>query len=210
MSFFDKIRDVFKFRKSELSAKSTYPQKIIKDMILEIEEEINKTTLAVNEAIDKEQELEKHITEARKEQQYWREKTIEAIKAGRDELARKALEKKQIAERNFINLQTLFLLATEQTKKMYKLLDNVKTKSKEAKTKMNKIANENHITSSFSETSKTIFDTFDTRIKELQTKADNLTQLADDNSALAGRVKNFNNNYNIEEELSKMKKELGF
>jgi phage shock protein A len=209
MGIFSKISDVFKANINELLAKSDAPEKIIKEMVLEIEECVNKTTLSVAAAIDKERQLEKLVEKAKKEQQNWMDKAVEALKAGSEELARKALEKKHIAERNFNELQTLYSQAVERTQKMHEQLNSLKMKLKEARIKKNAMLNEEKNTTSFTGVAEDVFSKYDLKIKELQAEAEAFTQLADENSELEQSIKTINNYSSIENELKELKKDLG-
>ena len=69
MSIFNRVSDIFKANVNDALDKAEDPEKMLKQMIIEMEESVNKTTLAVANAIANEKSLdrkrEKAITETK-------------------------------------------------------------------------------------------------------------------------------------------------
>lgn len=71
-------------------------------MVLDMEESVNQATIAVGNAIANEKSLERKIGKARIESQEWLVKAQQAIAAGRDDLAKAALEKRECLTKIFL------------------------------------------------------------------------------------------------------------
>lgn len=94
MSIFGRMADIFKANINDLLDKAEDPEKMIKQMVIEMEEAVNKATLAVGSAIANEKSLEKQYNRQKVQSDDWQAKAIQAVNAGRDDLARQALERK--------------------------------------------------------------------------------------------------------------------
>jgi len=94
MGMFSRITDIFKANVNEALDKAEDPEKMLKQMVLEMEESVNRTTLAVAQGIANEKNLFKKLNKAKEEVEDWQEKAKKAILAGREDLAKQALDKK--------------------------------------------------------------------------------------------------------------------
>src|SRR5512145_2444051 len=91
---FARISDIFKANINDLLDKAEDPEKMIKQMVIEMQEAVNKATTAVGSAIANEKQLERQYNDKKKQSDEWQERAMKAVTAGRDDLARQALEKK--------------------------------------------------------------------------------------------------------------------
>ena len=94
MGIFGRISDIFKANVSDTLDKAEDPEKMLKQMVIEMEESVNRTTLAVASAIANEKTLERRLAKARTETADWQQKAIQALNANREDLAKAALQKK--------------------------------------------------------------------------------------------------------------------
>lgn len=99
---FARISDIFKANINDLLDKAEDPEKMIKQMVIEMEEAVNKATTAVGSAIANEKMLEKQHVEKKKLAGEWQQRAVKAVNAGRDDLARQALEKKNMLDRKSV------------------------------------------------------------------------------------------------------------
>lgn len=133
MGMFSRISDIFKSNVNDALDKAEDPEKMLKQMVLEMEESVNKATLAVANAIANEKSLERRISKERSIAADWQQKAMAALQAGREDLARQALEKKAVAEKNVNDLVPVQATATQTSAKMREQLDQLKHKLEEAR-----------------------------------------------------------------------------
>jgi phage shock protein A len=126
MGIFSRIADIFKANVNDTLDKAEEPEKMLKQMVIEMEQSVNKATLAVANAIANEKNLERKLEKARNEKADWEQKAVQALNAGRDDLAKAALEKKVISERNFLDLQPIYQQAKSTSDKMRTQLNSLK------------------------------------------------------------------------------------
>ena len=96
---FTRMADIVKANINDLLNRAEDPEKMIRQIILEMEEAVNKATASVATAVASEKRLERHCLEKRDLVDVWQNKAELAVKSGEDDLAIRALERKGVAER---------------------------------------------------------------------------------------------------------------
>lgn len=219
MGIFSRISDVFKANVNDALDKAEDPEKMIKQMVIEMEESVNKSTLAVASAIANEKSLQRKIEKARSDVADWQEKAKQALSAGREDLAKAAIEKKAVAERNVADLQPIYQQAKQTADKMREQLNKLKAKLEEARTRQSTLIArsqaakaQKQISQSFSGVGSDAFgkfDKFEHKIEKSEAEAEAYGQLAGDETSLEDEFKQLSSSSDTDAELLKMKQELG-
>ncbi len=199
MGIFNRVSDIFKANVNDTLDKAEDPEKMLKQMVLEMEESVNKATLAVGNAIANEKSLERKILKAREEVQNWHGKAVQAVNAGRDDLAKAALEKKALYERNVKDLEPTYTQARDTAVKMRSQLDALKSKLDEARTRQSTLIARSQAAKAQKQISQAFsgvgsdafgkFDKFESKIEQLESQAEAFGQLAGENTALDDQFK---------------------
>jgi len=181
MGIFSRIADVFKANVNDALDKVEDPEKMLKQMVIEMEESVNKTTLAVAQAIANEKSLEKKLEKARQDQIEWEQKAIQALQAGREDLAKAALEKKAKAERNFNDLLPIHSQAKDTSNKLRQQLNTLKAKLDEARSRQSTLIARSQAAKAQKQIAKAVsgvgsdafgkFDKFESKIEKLEAEA---------------------------------------
>ena len=219
MGIFSRISDVFKANVNDALDKAEDPEKMIKQMVIEMEESVNKSTLAVASAIANEKSLQRKLEKARGDAADWQEKAKQALTAGREDLAKAALEKKSVSERNAADLEPIYQQAKQTADKMREQLNKLKAKLEEARTRQSTLIArsqaakaQKQISQSFSGVGSDAFgkfDKFENKIEKSEAEAEAYGQLAGDESSLEDEFKQLGTSSDTDAELLKMKQELG-
>jgi len=219
MSLFRRITDVFKANVNDMLDKVEDPEKMLKQMVIEMEESVNKTTLAVAQAIANEKSLERKIEKARKDKDEWENKAMQALNANREDLARAALEKKAISERNLSDLIPIHAQARETSNKLRQQLDSLKSKLDEAKSRQSTLIARSQAAKAQKEIAKNLsgiggdafgkFDKFEGKIEKLEAEASAFEQLAGENTALDDEFKKLGSSTTVESDLLALKAKMG-
>ncbi len=93
-SLFARISDVLSANISDLIDRVEDPEKMIKQIIREMEENIGLAKEGVVDAIASEKTLQQNVDRHRREAKTWQENARTALKDGKDDLARQALVRK--------------------------------------------------------------------------------------------------------------------
>lgn len=137
MGIFSRLGALIKSNLNDLISKAEDPEKMLNQVLLEMQQQLVDAKKAVAVAIADEKKLQKqYVTEADKSKE-WERKAMVAVRAGDDNLARQALSRKQEHENIAAQFQQQWMAqkaAVEKLKDALRLLNN---KIEEAKRKKN-------------------------------------------------------------------------
>lgn len=217
MGIFNRIADIFKANVNEALDKAEDPEKMIKQMVIEMEESVNKATLSVAQAIANQNTLKKKLEKAKKEVSEWQSKAEQAIIAGRDDLAKAALEKKKVAQRNVQDLEPTFKQAEATANKLRNQLDELKKKLDEARSRKSTLIARsnaakaektlNQSASGMGSSAFSKFDKYEQKVETMEAEAEAFGELSGDDKDLDEEFKELNST-DIDDELSQLKKKL--
>ncbi|MCX6139418.1 MAG: PspA/IM30 family protein [Candidatus Kapabacteria bacterium] len=219
MGIFSRISDIFKSNVNEALDNAEDPEKMLKQMVLEMEESVNKTTLAVANAIANEKGLERKAAKERALSADWQQKAMQALQANREDLAKAALEKKAVADKNVADLAPLYGQASETAVKMREQLTALKNKLEEARSRQSTLVArsqaakaQKQIAQSFSGVGSDAFSKFDKyegKIEKLESEAVAFEQLAGENTDLDQQFKKLASTGQVDADLLALKKQMG-
>ncbi len=218
MGIFSRVTDIFKSNVNDALDKAEDPEKMLKQMVLEMEESVNKTTLAVAQGIANEKNLFKKLNKANEDIEEWQEKAKKALMAGREDLAKQALEKKAISQRNVQDLTPIYQQAKETAEKMKAQLDQLKMKLDEARQRQSTLIARSQsakaqklINQSFSGVGSDAFskfDKFEGKIEVLEAEAEAYGHLAEGDKSLEDEFRLLDTS-SSDNELLRLKAEMG-
>lgn len=219
MGIFSRIADVFKSNVNDALDKVEDPEKMLKQMVIEMEESVNKTTLAVAQAIANEKSLEKKLEKAKLDSKEWEQKAMQALQAGREDLAKAALEKKAIADRNVSDLGPISTQARETSNKLRQQLNALKSKLDEAKSRQSTLIARSQAAKAQKQISQSMsgvgsdafgkFDKFEGKIEKLEAEAQAFDELAGANTQLEDEFKKLSSSTTVDSDLLALKAKMG-
>ncbi len=219
MGIFSRIADVFKANVNDAIDRAEDPEKMLKQMVIEMEQSVNKATLAVAQAIANEKGLERKLEKARKDREDWEQKAVLALQSNREDLAKAALEKKAISDRNYNDLGPIYQQAKETSNKLRQQLDQLKAKLEEARSRQSTLIArsqaakaQKQIAQSFSGVGSDAFgkfDKFEGKIEKLEAEASAFEQLAGENTSLDDEFKQLTTSADVDSDLLALKAKLG-
>ncbi len=95
MGIFKRMSDVFKANINDLISKAENPEKMLNQMIIDMNEHLIEAKKGVASSIADEKRLERQVIENQDKSKDWEGKAMLAVKAGNDDLAKQALVRKQ-------------------------------------------------------------------------------------------------------------------
>lgn len=219
MGIFGRIADVFKANVNDAIDKAEDPEKMLKQMVLEMEESVNKATLAVANAVANEKSLERKLAKAKEQSADWQQKAVQALQAGREDLAKAALEKKAVTDRNVVDLQPIHTQAKATSDKLREQLNQLKNKLDEARSRQSTLIARSQAAKAQKEINQTFsgvgsdafskFDKFEGKIEKLESEAEAFGELAGENTSLDMEFKQLSTGASVDSELEKLKASLG-
>lgn len=135
MGIFQRLSDLLKSNINDLIDKAEDPEKMVKQIILDMQKELNKSTQALGKAVASERMAEKQYQNSQQISADWESKAKAALAAGNTELAKKALAKKVKADEDTASYNEMYETISKQTADIKEQVETLKSKLDEAKSR---------------------------------------------------------------------------
>jgi phage shock protein A len=137
MGIFSRLGTLIKSNINDLITKAEDPEKMLSQVLLEMQQQLVEAKKAVAVAIADEKKLQKQFTSETDKSKEWERKAMVAVRAGDDNLARQALARKQEHENIAQQFQTQWISQKQAVEKLKDALRLLNNKIEEAKRKKN-------------------------------------------------------------------------
>ena len=134
-NMFKRISDVISANLNDLIDRVEDPERMIKQIIREMEENISKAQEGVIEAIASEKQLQKDLEQHRRQSSEWQKKAEEALQVDKEELARAALMRKKEHDNIIKALEPSWEAAKNTSERLKTQLHALEAKLEEARRK---------------------------------------------------------------------------
>lgn len=216
---FARITDIFKANINDLLDKAEDPEKMIKQMVIEMEEAVNKATTAVGSAIANEKQLERTYEDKKRLSGEWADRAMKAVNAGRDDLAKQALEKKNMFAKAALDLEKPVAEAHSTATTLRGQLEQLKSKLEEARVRQGTLIARHQAAQAKKVISKSIagigdgafanFDKYEQKVLKAESEADAFSELAGESTSLDEEFKKLEAGSGVDEELAQLKAAAG-
>ncbi|RYE02631.1 MAG: phage shock protein PspA [Sphingomonadales bacterium] len=139
MGIFSRTRDIIAANVTDLLDKAEDPAKMIRMIILEMEETLVEVRASAARTIADQKEMRRHISKLEGLQSSWTEKAELALSKGREDLAKAALVEKQKAADMCEQLSSEIAVLDEALKASEEDITKLQTKLREARTRQNSV-----------------------------------------------------------------------
>lgn len=219
MGIFSRISDIIRANINDLLDKAEDPVKMIKQMVIDMQEAVTKATAALAQAMAQEKKLQRDYEKYVALSAEWENKALLALQAGNEDLARKALVKKNEAEQQAAQYKQMYEQAAQTTATLKQQVEQLKTKLDEARMKESMLIARSQAAKAQKEIAKNIstfdhssifskFSKFEDKILKQEAEAQALTQLAEGSLSLDDEFKKLSSNSSVEDDLIKLKAKL--
>lgn len=137
MAIFSRLADIIKANINDLIDRAENPEKMVKQIIIDMEEQLTQATQALGQAMASEKQAQRQLENAKKSSQDWEQKAKMALQAGNQDLARRALESKVNIDQNVAQFQASFDQIHMQVSQMRDNVQILRSKLDEARTRQN-------------------------------------------------------------------------
>ena len=137
MGIFSRLGTLIKSNLNDLITKAEDPEKMLSQVLLEMQQQLVEAKKAVAIAIADEKKLQKQYTAEADKSKEWERKAMVAVRAGDDGLARQALARKQEHETIANQFQQQWIAQKQAVEKLKDALRLLNNKIEEAKRKKN-------------------------------------------------------------------------
>lgn len=133
MGVFRRLSDLLKANVNDLIDRAEDPEKMVKQVIIDMQTELTKATQNYGKAKASERLAEKKYLEAQKNSAAWESKAKAALSQGNQDLAKQALAKKVKADEDVANYKEMYDSISAQTEAIGNQVEVLKAKLEEAK-----------------------------------------------------------------------------
>ena len=135
MGIFSRLSDIFKSNVNDLIDRAEDPEKMVKQIIMDMDQELQKSTAALGKAVASERMAEKKLNDATKKAADWEAKARAALAAGNTDLAKRALSQKVKADEEVSTYREMYETISSQTETIRTQVETLKAKMSEAKSR---------------------------------------------------------------------------
>jgi phage shock protein A len=189
MGILDRIRTVLKSNINALISKAEDPEKMLNQLVMDMNEQLIEAKKQVAASIADEKKLERQMLENKGQADEWERKAMLAVKAGKDDLAKEALLRKQEYEGYSASFQKEYDSQHTSVEQLKDALRQLQAKIEEANRKKNLLIARAKRAEAQKQIQQTMgslsggssFDTFDrmaSKVDQLEAEADAAGELA--------------------------------
>ena len=140
-----RVANVIRAEVDDLLSSMEDPKKMVRQMLLDMEVALDQAVAAVGRAVANEKLLERQVKARQEEAKRWQQKAEEAVTAGADELARKALAAKVVVQGALGDLEKALEEAQEVSTNLKHQLGQLKAKLEDARARQGALAVRKHM-----------------------------------------------------------------
>jgi phage shock protein A len=137
MGIFSRLKTLVSANVNDMIGKAEKPEKMLNQLIIEMNDQLIESKKAVAMAIADEKKLEREKDNQRAQSQEWERKAMLAVQAGKDDLAKEALLRKQEYDNAALEYQKQWEAQKSSVDKLKSSLRELQNKIEEAQRKKN-------------------------------------------------------------------------
>lgn len=219
MAIFERIGDLIRSNINDLIDKAEDPEKMVKQIIIDMEEQLRKSTQGLGTAMGSLNQVKKQLADAQAQSASWQEKARACLAQGNEALAKQALENKVKQDKFVAQYQEMVTSMEAQVNEIKSQVDTLKQKLEEARSKQAMLVARSQMADAKSQMAKTLgnmdsksafakMDKMEQKIAAKEAEADAFSQIsgveANENDPFAQMDKD----NAINAELEKLKQEM--
>jgi len=156
MAIFERISDLVRANINDLIDKAEDPEKMVKQIIIDMEDQLRKATQGLGTAMGSLNQVKKQLEGAQNQSNMWREKAKECLEQGNEELAKQALENKVKQDNMATQYQEMVSSMEKQVNEIKAQIDVLKQKLEEARSKQAMLVARSQMADAKSKMAKTL------------------------------------------------------
>jgi phage shock protein A len=133
MAIFSRLSDLLRANINDLIDKAENPEKMVKQIIIDMEEQLQKSVQGLGSVMASERQVAKQLEEAQAESKLWEDRAKTALQASNEELAKQAVNSKLLADERVKQFQKMHDDISAQLKTLREQVDVLKNKVVEAR-----------------------------------------------------------------------------
>lgn len=219
MSIFQRMGDLLKANVNDMLDKAENPEKMVKQIIIDMEEQLRGATQSLGQAMGSEKQALKQLETARKTSADWESKAKIALQAGNQELAKRALANKVTSDSTIASFEASYNSISTQVAELKSRVEILRGKLEEARTRQNMLiararmadAQKNIATTVSSTDSTSAFsklDKMERKVEGKESEAEAFAEMSGDTTFAKDEYKELETNNAVDAELARLMAEM--
>lgn len=219
MAIFSRLTDLLKSNINDLIDRAEDPEKMVKQIIIDMEEQLQNAVQGLGSVMASEREMLKKLKEAKDESELWKGRAKDALKSDNEELAKKAIDKKLTADTSVKQYQKMYDNISSQTEILREQVDLLKKKLNEARARQTMLIARDKVAEARKEVISAVgdldssgafakMDKMEKKIAEKEAQADAAFDISGMDDAEDDEFEEMENKQAADDELARLKEEL--
>lgn len=219
MAIFERMSDLVRANVNDLIDKAENPEKMVKQIIIDMEEQLRKATQGLGTAMGSHNQVKKQLETAQEQSNVWQEKAKACLEQGNEELAKKALENKVEQDKMVAQYQEMTASMEAQVNEIKSQIEILKQKLEEARSKQAMLTARSQMADAKSQMSKTLgnmdsksafakMDKMEQKIAEKEAEANAFSEISGVQESENDPFAQMDQENSVNEELEKLKKQM--
>ncbi|MDD3520563.1 MAG: PspA/IM30 family protein [Actinomycetota bacterium] len=219
MAIFSRLADLLKANINDLIDKAEDPEKMVKQIIIDMEEQLQNAVQGLGSVMASERQMLKQLEDAKAQSKLWEDRAKTALKESNEELAKQAVDNKLSADTNVKQYQKMSDDISSQLKILKNQVEILKQKLGEARNRQTMLLARDKVAEAKKEVSGSLggldssgafakMDKMERKIAEKEAQADAAFEISGLDAELNDPFTKIEKNKAAEEELQRLKDEL--
>lgn len=219
MAIFERISDLVKANINDLIDKAENPEKMVKQIIIDMEDQLRKATQGLGTAMGSFNQVKKQLATAQEQSNMWQSKARTCLEQGNEELAKQALENKVKQDKMVAQYQEMVNSMEAQVNEIKSQVDVLKQKLEEARSKQAMLVARSRMADAKSQMAKTLgnmdsksafakMDKMEQKIEQKESQADAFSEVSGIQENESDPFAQMDRENSINAELEKLKNEM--
>lgn len=219
MAIFERISDLVRANINDLIDKAEDPGKMVKQIIIDMEDQIRKATQGLGTAMGSLNQVKKQLENAQEQSNVWQNKAKACLEQGNEDLAKQALENKVKQDKMVAQYQEMATSMEEQVNEIKSQIDILKQKLEEARSKQAMLTARSQMADAKTQMAKTLgnmdsksafakMDKMEQKIEQKEAQADAFSEISGIQESENDPFTQMDKEDSINEELEKLKREM--
>lgn len=158
MAIFERLTDLLKANINDLIDKAEDPEKMVKQIIIDMEEQLQNAVQGLGSVMASERQVLKQLDEAKAQSKLWEDRAKSALKESNEDLARQAVDNKLKADESVKQYEKMHAEISAQLVILRQQVDILKLKLNEARTRQSLLIARDKVADARKEVSKAVGD----------------------------------------------------
>ncbi len=219
MAIFERISDLVRANINDLIDKAENPEKMVKQIIIDMEDQLRKATQGLGTAMGSLNQVKKQLENAQEQSNIWQAKAKACLEQGNEDLARQALENKVKQDKMVTQYQDMVNSMDAQVNEIKSQVDILKQKLEEARSKQAMLVARSQMADAKSQMAKTLgnmdsksafakMDKMEQKIADKEAQADAFSQVSGVQESENDPFAQMDKENSINAELEKLKQQM--